>query len=93
MLQRFDEVIAPLLTQWYFSGKTYDTDIKYQNFSEEVRYQHTQGWKENDISFNPEYWITLDKASNFEEPEIVSSIASAVLASYDLEVASYKLFE
>lgn len=93
MLQRFDEVIAPLLTQWYFSGKTYDTDINYPNFTEELRYQHMHGWMENDISFNPEYWITLDKASNFEEPEIVSSIASAVLASYDLKVASYKLFE
>lgn len=91
MLRRFDEVIAPLLTQWYFSGKTYDNDTGFPNFTEELRYHHAQGWMENDISFDPEYWINLDKASNYEEPEIVSCIVSVVLACYDLKVASYAL--
>ncbi len=91
MLRRFDEVIAPLLTQWYFSGKTYDNDTRFPDFTEELRYHHAQGWMENDISFDPEYWINLDKASNYEEPEIVSCIVSVVLACYDLKVASYAL--
>ena len=91
MLRRFDEVIAPLLTQWYFSGKTYDNDTRFPDFTEELRYHHAQGWMENDISFDPEYWINLDKASNYEEPEIVSCIVSVVLACYDLKVVSYAL--
>ena len=92
MLQRFDEVMGPLLMQWFFSGKTYDNDTRFPNFTEELRYRHALGWMENHISFNPEYWINLDKASNYEEPEIVSSIASIVLACYDFKVASYDLF-
>lgn len=88
-LNKLDDVLAPLLTKtWFFTGRIYEGNETYfPSYIDELRYIHSKGWMQGDITNNPQFWIELEKPSHFEEEKIVDTLARVLIANYDFRKA------
>ena len=86
-VETFDRVLTPLLKLWYFSGKEIDGH-RFRSYREELLYRHEMDYLGDAISFNPEYWIKLDRPSDYEDAGIVAAIADIIIATYDMRLAA-----
>lgn len=89
-LEALDAVIKPLLDKntWYFHGRTYEGNKTYfPSYIDELRFIHSNGWMDGDITNNPQFWIDLDKPSYFEDKQIIATIGDMLIANYDFRKA------
>lgn len=85
-LKGFDAVLAPLLGEsiWYFRGRTYNNDISFSSYLEELRYLHEKGYMQDElITDNPDFFIVFDKPSCFENTDVVDVVANVIIAGFD----------
>ena len=83
-LTALDSILSPLLKSSFFNGRTYNGQSSYfPSFTDELRYRHGMGWMPRAITCNPQYWISLQKPSHFEDGKIVDTVAKVLIANYD----------
>lgn len=89
-ISALDSVLAPLLKSvWYFKGNTYDGQPSYfTSLTDELRHVYNTGLlPAHEITNNPRYWIDLPKPSQFEDDQIVDTIAKVLIANYEFRKA------
>lgn len=85
-IRRLDAVLSPLLAKtWFFEGRKYNGSTYFSSYTEELRYLYESNadMLNGSLANNPQFEISLGKASSFEDSNIVDTIADVLVANYD----------
>ncbi|MDE6116262.1 MAG: KAP family NTPase [Duncaniella sp.] len=87
LLSRLDETIGSAMKHWFVKGPHVD-DATFDNYSEYLRFLYDHDWADGKLSVDAKYNISFDRASKFEQPEVIDLIAELVIANYDFQTAA-----
>lgn len=91
VLSDFNETVSRLAQKGIIEGRTYDENVIFNNYIDEIKYRKGELENHNRYSLDVDYWVNLNSAADFEDPTIIRAIGDLVLASYDLNMKAQKI--
>lgn len=91
MLEAYNRQVAPLFEHEFFKGQCYDYwghPGDFKNFIEEQIFRTETGIKRNNfLTDNEEYYITLPTERNYNDKEVGDILTTLIVANHDLRLA------